>query len=593
MGRAGMDLITRTRSLLAVGECTTPHGRALVCEQFRILTNQVPILYAVLLLDSISIGFVLPSSVNGWLRFALPGALLAVSVIRMIQWIRMRGVEFAPEQAYRFLTRMRILSAALPAGFLIWTLALIEVVDPTLRAPISLLVFMGCIGSAYCLGIFPPASRLTLLLAGLPLATRLLASGEPLLVCIGINLGLLLVLFIRMINTNFGNFVRLIETQARLAEEGERARAAHAYLTAALDVVPEGLAIFDKDDRLVLWNRQYPALYASNAEAIVQGARFDDILRAGLRHRQYADAVGREEEWLRERMARHALPQSSHEQQLPGDRWSQPDRGTADRGRRQHRHPCRYYRPETQRGFVPAAVRGEPAADVGGGCQHRATVGGQHRDVLPLRLSARRTARDVGTWPQRRQPLSVGAGTDAAGTHHPQDFPRRPHRSRDRIAAAALSRQGRAGVGCVRCHRAQPRRAEGQISGVARSPDRAAQSRRIRRPPCHIDAAFRGCRRHLRRSLHRPGSLQGSQRPVRAFGGRRRAAGGLSKTAACCSRRLRRARGRRRVHCHHRTGAVAGSRRTAGRTNARRLPPADRNRRPRAGHRPQHRRGAL
>src|SRR5215208_6134677 len=244
MGRSGMDLITRTRSLLAVGECTTPHGRALVCEQFRILTNQVPILYAVLLLDSISVGIVLPSSVNGWLRFALPGALLAV--------------------------------------------------------------FMGCIGSAYCLGIFPPASRLTLLIAGLPLAMRLLASGEPLLVCIGINLGLLLVLFVRMINTNFGNFVRLIETQARLAEEGERARAAHAYLTAALDVVPEGLAIFDKDDRLVLWNRQYPKLYASNAAAIVQGAHFDDILRAGLRHRQYADAIGREEEWLSERIARHA-----------------------------------------------------------------------------------------------------------------------------------------------------------------------------------------------------------------------------------------------------------------------------------------------
>jgi hypothetical protein len=39
MGRAGMNLMTRTQGLLAVGECTTPRGRALVCEQFRILTN--------------------------------------------------------------------------------------------------------------------------------------------------------------------------------------------------------------------------------------------------------------------------------------------------------------------------------------------------------------------------------------------------------------------------------------------------------------------------------------------------------------------------------------------------------------------------
>jgi len=332
-GRDGVNLISRARSLLAVGECTTPHGRALVSEQFRILTNQVPILYAVILLDAVSVGFVLPSSVNAWLRFALPGVLLTISVFRMIQWIRMRGVEFTPEESYRFLARMRILSAALPAGFLIWTLALIEAVDPALRAPISLLVFMGCIGAAYCLGIFPPASRLTLFIAGLPLAARLLASGEPLLVCIGINLGLLLVLFVRMINTNFDNFVRLIETQAKVAEEAERARAAHTYLTEALDVVPEGLAIFDKDDRLVLWNRQYPKLYASNATAIVHGARFEDILRAGLKHQQYADAVGREEDWLRERMARHALPQSYHEQELPGDRWTRiEERRTADGG---------------------------------------------------------------------------------------------------------------------------------------------------------------------------------------------------------------------------------------------------------------------
>jgi len=110
--------------LLAVGECTTPHGRTLVSEQFRILTNQIPILYAVILLDAISVGFVLPPSVDPWLRFAVPGMLLTVSVVRMIQWIRMRGVELAPEEAYRFLSRMRILSAALPAGFLIWILAL-------------------------------------------------------------------------------------------------------------------------------------------------------------------------------------------------------------------------------------------------------------------------------------------------------------------------------------------------------------------------------------------------------------------------------------------------------------------------------------
>ena len=48
---------------------------------------------------------------------------------------------------------------------------------------------------------------------------------------------------------------------------------------------------------------------------------------------QFPEAAGREEEWVRERMARHALPQSSHEQQLPGDRWLRiEERRTADGG---------------------------------------------------------------------------------------------------------------------------------------------------------------------------------------------------------------------------------------------------------------------
>ena len=132
-----MTIATKLSNLFGVGECRTPLGRALVVEQFRILTNQVPVLYAVLLLDSVSVSIVLPATVNGWLRFGLPGALLTASIIRMVQWIRLRGSPFTPEQAFAHLARMRFLSAALPAGFIIWTLALFEAIEPSLRAPIG------------------------------------------------------------------------------------------------------------------------------------------------------------------------------------------------------------------------------------------------------------------------------------------------------------------------------------------------------------------------------------------------------------------------------------------------------------------------
>jgi predicted signal transduction protein with EAL and GGDEF domain len=50
-------------------------GRALLVEQFRILTGQIPILYGVLIINGASIACVLPASVPFWLRFGVPGVL--------------------------------------------------------------------------------------------------------------------------------------------------------------------------------------------------------------------------------------------------------------------------------------------------------------------------------------------------------------------------------------------------------------------------------------------------------------------------------------------------------------------------------------
>src|SRR5207237_8574014 len=55
--------------------------------------------------------------------------------------------------------------------------------------------------------------------------------------------------------------------------------------------------------------------------------------RVGLGRGQYPDARGCEEQWLRDRLARHAQPQITHEQQLPGDRWVRiEERRMADGG---------------------------------------------------------------------------------------------------------------------------------------------------------------------------------------------------------------------------------------------------------------------
>jgi PAS domain S-box-containing protein len=122
-------------------------------------------------------------------------------------------------------------------------------------------------------------------------------------------------------------------SQAELAEQ--EARAAHARLRAALEVVPEGVALFDADDRYVLWNRRYADFYAhaNNAVDFKIGTRFEDAVRSALAQGHFPEAAGREEEWLAERLAHHSALESAHEQKLKGDRWLRVlERRTADGG---------------------------------------------------------------------------------------------------------------------------------------------------------------------------------------------------------------------------------------------------------------------
>ena len=107
----------------------------------------------------------------------------------------------------------------------------------------------------------------------------------------------------------------------------------HQRLVDAFETIPEGIALFDAEDRFVMWNHRYAEMYAASRDAIAVGKSFEETLRIGLARGQYANTIGREEEWLAERLANHRLQSSTHEQHLEGDRWVRiEERRTANGG---------------------------------------------------------------------------------------------------------------------------------------------------------------------------------------------------------------------------------------------------------------------
>lgn len=92
-------------------------------------------------------------------------------------------------------------------------------------------------------------------------------------------------------------------------------------LADAIEALADGFALYDADDRLVVCNRQYRDLNAATADLLVPGVSWYDVLRAGTYRGQFADAIGREEEWLEERRRQRARPGELFEVKLSDGRW--------------------------------------------------------------------------------------------------------------------------------------------------------------------------------------------------------------------------------------------------------------------------------
>ncbi len=108
--------------------------------------------------------------------------------------------------------------------------------------------------------------------------------------------------------------------QAELRARSEEAETMRARLEAAIDALPDGFSYYDAEDRLVLCNRRYRDYYPRSAGAMVPGARFEDIIRAGLANGEYMAGRGREEEFLAWRMAEHRRRRADFEQDVADGR---------------------------------------------------------------------------------------------------------------------------------------------------------------------------------------------------------------------------------------------------------------------------------
>jgi diguanylate cyclase (GGDEF)-like protein/PAS domain S-box-containing protein len=112
----------------------------------------------------------------------------------------------------------------------------------------------------------------------------------------------------------------IVLTRAEAEAAIASARKSHERLREAIDILPQGIVFLDAEGRYILWNKKYAEIYNRSSDLFKPGARLEDTIRVGVERGDYPEAIGREEEWIAERLTKLYQPGERHEQTLADGR---------------------------------------------------------------------------------------------------------------------------------------------------------------------------------------------------------------------------------------------------------------------------------
>jgi signal transduction histidine kinase/NO-binding membrane sensor protein with MHYT domain/ActR/RegA family two-component response regulator len=243
------------------------------------------------------VGFSLAIAARRTLWVAAGGALVGASIGAM---------HFIGMQAFR------------PAAILIWdrgyvaASVLIGVVFSAIAVTVAkrggraTLVASGCYGLAICGLHFTAMSAVTLLPDTTVIPPPHILSNGALAGAVAGAAALILLMASSLV---------AIERWSR--------NSALAHLREAIEPMGEGIAFFDAQDRIILWNSRYSEL-VDPAGTLKSGRTFRELLELNIAAGAHPDALGCEEQWLEDRLAlRGRLGSDEHQN---GDRWVRAER---------------------------------------------------------------------------------------------------------------------------------------------------------------------------------------------------------------------------------------------------------------------------
>jgi len=217
-----------------VDESTGPIARAsrfmalsdepeIILAQYRELARQVPLLYALLIVNTAAVAFTHHQLAPPLLTYVMPAALCTVSLLRMVQWrlARDEPVDLAAARAQ--LKRSIVFAGSFGLIAVLWSLSLTHYGGPLEQAHVAIYIAITVIACIFCLMALPQAALLGCLLVTGPYLTHYFLQRNPVWTAIALNIALVSLVMIRVLLNSFRGFVELIRSQRDMAAKSAEA----------------------------------------------------------------------------------------------------------------------------------------------------------------------------------------------------------------------------------------------------------------------------------------------------------------------------------------------------------------------------------
>tara|TARA_R110000868_G_scaffold79256_20_gene225647 strand:- start:2065 stop:4872 length:2808 start_codon:yes stop_codon:yes gene_type:complete len=208
-------------------------------EQYKALTGQIPLMYALMFINVFCLAMVTYGDVPVWLSLSVPATLSVIIVVRGFLWMARKRSVPSPSKMRRHLAGTIVMSAVLSAAFGAWGLFLLNEVATDRITSVALYVFVGSISCCYCLQSLPVAGRFVLLFGAAPVTLCLLTSSDVYLIGIGVTFLIIAAVIVRTLATSQSAFSKLLISRSEMSALVAALRQSEDHYRYSVDLNPQ------------------------------------------------------------------------------------------------------------------------------------------------------------------------------------------------------------------------------------------------------------------------------------------------------------------------------------------------------------------